>query len=51
MHVEVDADLADGRSYGVAATPTFFVNGKQAVGSVSMTTFERETETALNDLP
>ncbi len=45
----VEQDLADGRSYGVAATPTFFINGRQVVGSVSLVTFEREIETALRE--
>lgn len=47
VQAEVEGDLADGRSYGVAATPTFFVNGRQVVGSVSLVTFEREIEAAL----
>jgi protein-disulfide isomerase len=28
----IDADVAEGKLLGVAATPTFFVNGKMAVG-------------------
>ncbi|MBN2002443.1 MAG: DsbA family protein [Anaerolineae bacterium] len=44
---EVEHDLSDGRSYGVAATPTFFVNGKQVVGSVAFLVFQREIEAAL----
>jgi protein-disulfide isomerase len=47
VQAEVEHDLADGRSYGVAATPTFFVNGRQVVGSVSLVTFQREIEAAL----
>ncbi len=43
----VEQDITDGRSYGVAATPTFFINGRQVVGSVSLVTFEREIEAAL----
>jgi protein-disulfide isomerase len=45
----VEQDLADGRSYGVAATPTFFVNGRQVVGSVSVATFQREIEAVLEE--
>jgi protein-disulfide isomerase len=46
---EVEQDLTDGRSYGVAATPTFFVNGRHIVGSVSLTTFQREITAALKN--
>lgn len=45
----VEQDLADGRSYGVAATPTFFISGRQVVGSVSLTTFQREIVAALRE--
>jgi len=45
----VEQDIADGRSYGVAATPTFFINGRQVVGSVSLTTFQREIGAALRE--
>ena len=45
----VEQDIADGRSYGVAATPTFFINGRQVVGSVSLATFQREIEAAVED--
>ncbi len=45
----VEQDIADGRSYGVAATPTFFINGRQVVGSVSIATFQREIEIALSE--
>jgi protein-disulfide isomerase len=30
--VKVEADVAEGKRMGVSATPTFFVNGKMAVG-------------------
>jgi protein-disulfide isomerase len=43
----VEQDVADGHSYGVVATPTFFINGQRVVGSVSMTTLKREIEAAL----
>lgn len=49
--MRIEQDLADGRSYGVAATPTFFVNGRHVVGSVALTTFQREIEAALTDKP
>jgi protein-disulfide isomerase len=45
----VEQDLTGGRSYGVAATPTFFINGRQVVGSVSLATFQREIEAAVED--
>jgi len=45
----VEQDIADGRSYGVAATPTFFINHRQIVGSVSFTAFQREIEAALRE--
>lgn len=38
---EVMHDVEDGRSYGVAATPTFFVNGRRLVGTVSFSIFQR----------
>jgi protein-disulfide isomerase len=47
--MRIEQDLADGRSYGVAATPTFFVNGRQVVGSVALSTFQREIEAALKE--
>lgn len=31
----IDADLAEGKRLGVSATPTFFVNGKMAVGGAN----------------
>jgi protein-disulfide isomerase len=43
----VEQDLADGRSYGVVATPTSFISGRQVVGSASFTVFQREIVTAL----
>ena len=49
VQAEVEHDLVDGRSYGVVATPTFFVNGRRVVGSVSLITFEREIERALKE--
>jgi protein-disulfide isomerase len=32
IEVTIDADVAEGKRLGVSATPTFFVNGKMAVG-------------------
>jgi protein-disulfide isomerase len=46
---EVARDTEDGRSYGVAATPTSFVNGRRLVGTVSFLTFQRAIEDALGD--
>jgi protein-disulfide isomerase len=44
----VEQDVTDGHSYGVAATPTLFINGQRVVGSVSMTTLKREIEAVLS---
>jgi protein-disulfide isomerase len=38
---EVQRDLAIGRSYGVSATPAFFVNGRAVVGAVPLDVFDQ----------
>lgn len=43
----VDADLADGQSYGVSGTPAFFVNGKMINGAQPYEVFVEEIEKAL----
>ena len=48
VQAEIEHDRADGRSYGVSATPTFFVNGRRLVGSVSYSVFARAVEDALH---
>lgn len=37
---EVNNDLADGRSYGVTGTPTFFINGVRLVGAQPYESFK-----------
>jgi len=40
-------DHADGVSYGVSSTPTFFVNGHRLVGAVSLSVFRRAVDESL----
>jgi protein-disulfide isomerase len=44
---QVAEDRAGGERLGAKATPTFFINGKQVVGSQSFTSFQQEIESAL----
>lgn len=37
---EVEKDLKDGQSYGVASTPTFFINGQKLVGAQPLEAFK-----------
>lgn len=46
---EILHDRDDGLSYGVSGTPTFFVNGRRLVGSVSNSVFEQAIEDALKN--
>lgn len=46
---EILHDRDEGRSYGVSGTPTFFVNGRRLVGSVSHSVFEHAIEDALRN--
>ena len=45
---EVDADMAEGASYGVSGTPAFFINGKKLVGAQPFAAFEAAIEAELN---
>lgn len=45
--VDVKKDLADGASYGVTGTPTFFINGWILVGAQPFSTFEQAIESEL----
>lgn len=44
---EVEKDLTDGRSYGVTATPTFFINGQLLVGAKPFSAFQAVIEEEL----
>ncbi len=44
---EIMQDREDGLSYGVSGTPTFFVNGRRLIGTVSLSTLERAVNDAL----
>lgn len=44
---EVDKDVQDGINYGVAGTPTFFINGKMVVGYIPYEEFARLIEQEL----
>lgn len=46
---EVRQDMADGRSYGVGGTPTFFINGYRLVGAHDLSVFEQQIEQALSN--
>ena len=45
---EVQADMADGQSYGVAGTPAFFINGKMVNGAQPYEMFQQEIDAALS---
>ncbi len=47
---EVQNDLIDGLSYGVAATPTFFINGQKLEGAQPYSVFESILDSMLNEL-
>ena len=47
MTKEVSDDFANARSYGVQATPTFFVNGLQITGAYPYDVFENLIEREL----
>lgn len=44
---EVQQDLADGETYGVTGTPTFFVNGRLLVGAKPFSAFQAAIEEEL----
>lgn len=44
---EVQKDLADGQSYGVSGTPSFFINGITVVGAQPFSVFEQIIESEL----
>lgn len=37
---EVQKDIQDGQTYGVTGTPTFFINGRKAIGALPYATFK-----------
>jgi protein-disulfide isomerase len=43
----VSTDLAEGNSFGVTGTPTFFINGQRVVGAQPFSVFERAIAAAL----
>ncbi len=45
----VAEDFEDGLSYGVSGTPTFFINGRRVVGTLSMDEFESYIDAALDE--
>lgn len=45
----VAADFEDGLSYGVNGTPTFFINGRRVVGTLSLDEFESYLDAALDE--
>ncbi len=45
----VAADFEDGLSYGVSGTPTFFINGRRVVGTLSLDEFESYIDAALDE--
>ena len=45
----VDGDVQDGIRYGVAATPTFFINGRIVVGALSLERFSTYVDAALRE--
>lgn len=47
MSTEVQKDLADGQSYGVSGTPTFFINGVELVGAQPYSAFDQVIKQAL----
>lgn len=49
VRAAVERDLADGRRYGVQATPTFFVNGQLLRGAQPFATFKAVIDAALRD--
>jgi len=48
MTSEVEADIADGSSYGVTGTPTFFINDQKIVGAQPYSNFESIIEQELS---
>ncbi len=49
MLSEVQADLADAKSYGVNSTPTFFVNGEQLTGAQPFEAFKQVIDAKLSE--
>lgn len=47
MTSEVQKDSADGQSYGVSGTPTFFINGVELVGAQPYSAFDQAIKQAL----
>ena len=48
---EVEKDYSDGVSYGVAGTPTFFINGQQLVGAQPFSSFQAIIDALLGVAP
>jgi protein-disulfide isomerase len=44
----ISADIADGDSYGVTGTPTFFINGVRLVGALPLAQFTAVVDQELN---
>lgn len=47
---EVKKDFADGQSYGVSGTPTFYINGVELVGAQPYSAFQQAVEQELGGL-
>jgi len=47
---EIERDFTDGSTVGVAATPTFFINGIKIVGAIPLHSFQRLIDQELNKL-
>jgi len=47
MKAEVDADMADGREYGVSGTPAFFINGLMLAGAQPFDSFVKVIDAQL----
>ena len=48
---EVNSDVQDGARLGVEGTPTFFINGRQLVGSQPLTAFQKIIDSELASKP
>jgi protein-disulfide isomerase len=48
QEAEVNRDIQDGARLGVTGTPTFFINGRQLVGSQPLTAFQKIIDSELS---